>query len=583
MTTTFMLTCLCGVIAQPPQAFKYQAVVRDNAGEILQNQSVGIRVSIHDVSAGGTIVCQETHTQTTNQFGLVNLEIGTGTPTIGSFSAIDWGSATKFLEIEIDPSGGASYFSIGTSQLMSVPYALYSYRSPLLTNKGTGNIFIGKEAALSNTTGNSNVFAGYQSGFKNTIGYVNSFFGCQSGFNNTEGAGNTFVGFTAGYNNTTGGLNTFIGDRSGIENTTGIHNTYLGYKSGHNNITGSNNVCIGYKAGYYETGSNKLYISNAPSSNALIYGEFDNQVLVFNADVGIGTTDPDAGLHVARNYSAITGVSTDYGGVGKLGAGSDGVIGSAIADQGSAFQGIKFSGTGEALYIQCNSANASTARFYHDVYGSSENCVNIVNRTSGHALFAENIFGGVAMFVTNNSSSGWAGIFDGSVHVTGNLSKAAGSFVIDHPLDPENKLLRHNFVESSENLLIYRDKVELDKNGEAIVHMPAYFEALTMENEATVGLTSIGKPFLTGYEWEPGYKSFKIYGEPNRSVSWIVCADRDDPVIHEHSGPVEQEKKPDDLLCPKGKLLNPEAYGYPKTMGRYYRSTDEMGTDPKKN
>jgi len=121
----FMAIALC-TIAQPPQAFKYQAVVRDNTGEILSNQVVGIRISIHDSIAGGTVVYQETHSDTTNQFGLVNPEIGNGTPTIGSFAEIDWRTNSKFLEIEIDPSGGSNYVSIGTSQLLSVPYALYA-------------------------------------------------------------------------------------------------------------------------------------------------------------------------------------------------------------------------------------------------------------------------------------------------------------------------------------------------------------------------------------------------------------------------------------------------------------------------
>jgi hypothetical protein len=120
---------LTTIVAQAPQAFKYQALVRDNSGEIIQNQAVGIRVSIHDASAGGTIIYQETFTGTTNQFGLVNLEIGQGTPTVGAFSLIDWGANAKFLEMEIDPAGGVNYISMGTSALLSVPYALYSDRS----------------------------------------------------------------------------------------------------------------------------------------------------------------------------------------------------------------------------------------------------------------------------------------------------------------------------------------------------------------------------------------------------------------------------------------------------------------------
>ena len=168
------------------------------------------------------------------------------------------------------------------------------------------------------------------------------------------------------------------------------------------------------------------------------------------------------------------------------------------------------------------------------------------------------------------------------MHVTGTLSKGGGSFVIDHPLDPENKLLRHNFVESPENLLIYRGKTKLNSNGEAIVELPDYFEALTKENEATVILTSIGKPFLTGYEWKNNYKSFKIYGEPEREVSWMVTADRDDPVIHELGRPVVEEKGQENPFCEKGKLLYPEAYGYPESSGRDYKEMIKMKEQMKK-
>ncbi|MCD4736862.1 MAG: hypothetical protein K8R53_12530, partial [Bacteroidales bacterium] len=126
MTLTIVIALTITAISQSPQAFKYQAVVRDAAGEILQNQAVGIRMSIHETTAGGTVVYQETFSDTTNGFGLVNLEIGNGTPVIGTFAGIDWGSGSKFLETEIDPAGGSSYVSMGTSQLLSVPFALHA-------------------------------------------------------------------------------------------------------------------------------------------------------------------------------------------------------------------------------------------------------------------------------------------------------------------------------------------------------------------------------------------------------------------------------------------------------------------------
>lgn len=122
---TWILLISITTIAQPPQSFKYQAVIRNNAGEILQNQNVGIRISIRHASAGGAVVYRETFSETTNNFGLVNLGIGTGTPSIGTFSAINWGNGAKFIQTEVDVNGGVNYVTLGAAQLASVPYALY--------------------------------------------------------------------------------------------------------------------------------------------------------------------------------------------------------------------------------------------------------------------------------------------------------------------------------------------------------------------------------------------------------------------------------------------------------------------------
>jgi len=125
LTFAIILTAI-SLIAQSPQKFKYQAVVRDNSGSIIADQFVSFRLSIHEVNPNGEIIYQETHTGTTNQFGLINLMVGEGFVVFGSFSLIDWGNSNKFLEVEFDPTGGSNYASMGTSQLLSVPYALYA-------------------------------------------------------------------------------------------------------------------------------------------------------------------------------------------------------------------------------------------------------------------------------------------------------------------------------------------------------------------------------------------------------------------------------------------------------------------------
>lgn len=128
--TLLFATALCSLplslSAQAPQAIPYQAVARDTNGSVLANQLVGLRLSIRNLSPGGTIVYQETHTATTNNLGLLNLNIGLGTPLTGTLPAINWGNGAKYIQVEMDVTGGTNYTDMGTTQLMSVPYALSS-------------------------------------------------------------------------------------------------------------------------------------------------------------------------------------------------------------------------------------------------------------------------------------------------------------------------------------------------------------------------------------------------------------------------------------------------------------------------
>lgn len=112
--------------SQAPLGIPYQSVVRNSSGNIVANQSVTIRFSIHDSSLTGSIVYQETHSPTTNAFGQVSLTIGLGIVSTGIFAAINWAQHSKFLQVELDVTGGTTYIDMGTTQLMSVPFALYA-------------------------------------------------------------------------------------------------------------------------------------------------------------------------------------------------------------------------------------------------------------------------------------------------------------------------------------------------------------------------------------------------------------------------------------------------------------------------
>ncbi|MEO6490104.1 MAG: hypothetical protein ABIO04_09215 [Ferruginibacter sp.] len=112
--------------SQIPQAISYQAVVRDNQGKIIPNQNVSLRLSIHNLSAAGSVVYSESHLVMSNALGLITLNIGTGTPLSGTFSSIAWSTGGKFLQVELDITGGSSFVTMGTTQMLSVPYALFA-------------------------------------------------------------------------------------------------------------------------------------------------------------------------------------------------------------------------------------------------------------------------------------------------------------------------------------------------------------------------------------------------------------------------------------------------------------------------
>ncbi|MBI5540118.1 MAG: tail fiber domain-containing protein [Bacteroidia bacterium] len=117
------------IFAQAPQSFQYQAVIRDASGNVLQSQSVNFKLSIISGSVSGTVEYVENHNSVTNQFGIVTLNVGLGLPVTGIFSSINWSASSHFIKVEADPAGGTSYLDMGTTQLLSVPYALYAETS----------------------------------------------------------------------------------------------------------------------------------------------------------------------------------------------------------------------------------------------------------------------------------------------------------------------------------------------------------------------------------------------------------------------------------------------------------------------
>ncbi len=190
-----------------------------------------------------------------------------------------------------------------------------------------------------------------------------------------------------------------------------------------------------------------------------------------------------------------------------------------------------------------------------------------IHQTTG----AVGILGKASAGVYGFSENYAAALFDGRVTVLGTLEKSAGSFKIDHPLDPANKYLYHSFVESPDMMNIYNGNVTLDESGSAVVEMPEWFQALNMEFRYQ--LTCIGGFAPVYIAKEMNGNRFSIAGGTGGlKVSWQVTGIRNDPFARANRIPVEKDKSAQE----KGRYLYPAAHNAPETAGLYYMEKQQV-------
>jgi hypothetical protein len=247
--------------------------------------------------------------------------------------------------------------------------------------------------------------------------------------------------------------------------------------------------------------------------------------------------------------NGVTGESTSGSGVFGLNDGAEsGVWGSNCSnDAGIGVKGTSLAGSGVA----------ATSLLGDGVYGDTI----LGNGVEGFSSRGAGVLG-------ENDSGGYAGVFLGNVRITGNLSKAGGGFEIDHPLDPENKYLRHSFVESPDRLNIYNGTVTTDDSGEAAVVLPDYFNALNYQ--CCYQLTVIGQFAQAIVAEEVGQDNeFTIKtSEPRVTVSWQVTGIRQDPWALANRVEQEAEKIGEEL----GRYLHPRLWGQRDEMRIQQRS-----------
>jgi hypothetical protein len=255
------------------------------------------------------------------------------------------------------------------------------------------------------------------------------------------------------------------------------------------------------------------------------------------------------GISYANNGSGVYGAS-------NTGATAAGVYG--ISSSGYGVFGWSSAAEGVGVYGRANAADAVS------VFGLTTNGIGV----AGSSTNGDGVFG---------FSTGRAGYFVGNVEVTGGCCAAgAGSYRIDHPLDPENRYLYHAAVESPDMKNIYDGVAVLDSNGDAVVTLPDYFEALN--RDFRYQLTAVGAPMSDLYIVEEiSGNSFKIAGGvPGMKVSWQVTGIRRDPYAEQNRIPVEQEKPANE----RGTYQHPVEWAQPESKGVSYEKVQQLQDRP---
>ena len=496
------------------------------------------------IGGGGTITGVTAGTDLTGGGPSGTVTLNVDTTKVPQLAAANTFTASQTINGNLSATGAvsASSFQGGGGVLAVGSYAAQNASLGFggnTTMTGTSNTAGGYDALHANTTGSFNEASGEAALFSNTTGNSNTATGPQALFSNTTGNSNTATGPQALFSNTTGSYNAASGTSSLELNLTGGQNTASGYYALGTNTTGSDNTGIGYFAGStvdgtHITGSYNTFLGYATSlstgaltnataiganaqvndSNSLVLGGIAGvNGATVNTFVGIGTTTPHAELDVAGNQLETY--------IGDPGCG-------AHPFAGIAFGSLGFQSCGNYSMVG-DSVNTYIAAPTGDIYFRTQN---------------------------NNVTAMTIDPY-GDVNITGNLSKGGGSFKIDHPLDPANKYLYHSFVESPDMMNIYNGMIVLDANGEAVVGLPDWFEALN--RDFRYQLTPVGAPGPNLHiAEEVANNQFKIAGgKPGSKVSWQVTGIRHDAYADAHRIPTEVEKPPKD----QGHYLHPELFG----------------------
>jgi C1q domain-containing protein len=435
-------------LAQSPSQINYQGAARDGAGAPIANQQIRVRLKVHDGTSNGTVQYSEVRKPTTNANGLFNIVIGsTGAlSTTGSFAAITWENGNKYLQVEMDPTGGTSYANMGTQQLVSVPYAQYSntagaLKFPLYAIDSTVSVMFDIEnknsaAVRGTSTGSSGVVGISQNG-NGIYGYSYSpTLGAVSGVNISGGPGVRGISQ----------LNHGISGESQSANFAGVYGfnptgdgiSALSYSSSHSGVKANN---TGGGNAIDATATTGMGVYGYSNTNSAVFGANNSisqsAVSGFNYNSGAGVTGfSQNGIGVVGNNGTaawpaiqgtnnlgvgVKGISASSSGAGVEGTNSGtgaGIKGTSSNINGLGVSGINTAG-GKGVY---GSSTTGTG-----VSGVSDNIAVSGVTTAGTGLYG-NSFTGSAIY--GYSASGYALDVSGKVKIAGTSQNPAAGKVL---------------------------------------------------------------------------------------------------------------------------------------------------------
>lgn len=429
-------------LSQAPEKMSYQAVMRNGSGQLLVNQGIAVKVSILQGSPAGAAVYSERLTGNTNANGLISLEIGTGTVLTGTFATIDWPAGSYYLKTETDPAGGTSYTIVGTSQLLSVPYAMYAKSA----GGGGGSFAIPYSTTVNNA---STLFSLINDGDGTSLEGVNntatSNISAVRGIVSSASPGG-FSSAVRGINNGTGGLGVGVygsqaGSGWGVYGTTPNGLGVYGNSSGNGyGVYANSNTGTGLNA----TSNNGI------PANIAIFNNANNNVALSASSVGNGTvinvTTSGNGAGVRSSTGAgfgvhgITTAQSSAGVVGDNNGGGEAVVGRTTSDIAGAvvgrndgggygvrgFVATNTSGTGIGVYGQVGLNNSTGRAGRFENFNQTNTTGNTVEvATNGNGNIPDDTMGNAASFVVDNTNSVAAAVRGEVNTIFGNFGAAA--------------------------------------------------------------------------------------------------------------------------------------------------------------